>query len=111
MRNVKAGALRHRLTILNNAGIASQDAFGESNANFQPNTTVWGSIEPLKGRELEWAQMVRADLTHKVTMRYVGYVSPMARMQYGTRVFNIYPGMNTEERNRVVIFYAVEVDP
>lgn len=38
--------------------------------NWPTVVTRWASIKPLSGRELFMAQQVRADVTHKVVLRY-----------------------------------------
>lgn len=70
---VPAGKLDKRVVILQDTS-ASKDEFGQPE---QQNAWVevasrWACIEPLTGRELWQAAQVRAELTHRVTVRAVG---------------------------------------
>jgi SPP1 family predicted phage head-tail adaptor len=96
---MQAGRLRHRLVFETPA--TTEDTFGEVvDAPYAAVATVWGSVEPLSGREQLWAQQVQAEITHKVRVRYSNLVTPECRIRFGTRYFNILSIINREERNR-----------
>lgn len=104
---MRAGKLRHRLTLLRPAGTV--DARGDANPNHEPAGTAYGSIEPLSGRELWQAQQVKADVTHRITVRHKAGVGPRWRVQWNGRTFELGPPLSTEERGFDMIFTAVEV--
>lgn len=96
---MQAGRLRRRLDFESPA--TTKDSFGEvAEAPWALETTLWGSIEPLIGRELLQAQQVQAAVTHRVRVRYDSTIGPDMRIAYGSRSFEILAVMNPEERNR-----------
>lgn len=74
---------------------------------------VYGSIEPLQGRELVVAKGMRGDLSHSITMRFNRNINHKCKLTWNdgvtTREFYIGPEVNTENRNVEMSFYAVEV--
>lgn len=96
---VRIGAIRHRLTLQTvNDTADSQGGFVKA---WTDTATVWGSLEPLSGRERLQAQQVQGLVTHKVRIRYRSSVTVTAsmRVKFGTRTFNIREIRNAEERN------------
>ena len=98
---MQAGKLRHRVII--QYMTETPDAYGEPIRSWATLTTVWASIAPVGGREAARADMVSADSTHTVTMRYYPGLSPTHRFLWGTRVFEIVNIRNTAEVNRELI--------
>lgn len=102
------GALRHRLTFKSTNTTA--DSFGEVSES--PTTTVatvWGSINPLSGRELLQAQQVQAEVTHRVRIRYRSGLDPSMQIVFGTRTFDIVSIINLEERDREIEILCKEL--
>ncbi len=109
---MNVGELRHLMQLMQPK--ETRDAANDSIIEYQPfDEPVWCAIEPLMGRELFWAQSVRADLTHKVTMRYTAGPGPKWRGTYeddlGVRTFEFGPPMNLQERRQWLVFTAIEV--
>lgn len=75
------------------------NARGEAIPAWTTVTTVWGSIEPLVGREGFAAQQMYASATSLVTIRYRAGVVPKMRFRKGSRVFDIDFPQNVDERN------------
>ena len=113
---MRIGNLRRRLTF--QARPATQNSFSQqSTAWADVLTNVPAEIEGLQGRELMAAQAVNAELTHQLTVRFHSlladpikvaamravYVTPDV-----TRYFNLSPGINVDERNRVIQIAASE---
>ena len=48
---------------------------------------VWASIEPISSREYFFAQQARAEVTHKIHIRYREDVKNNWRVRYGTSQF------------------------
>ena len=67
MPSVKAGRLRHRLTIQTHT--VSQDGFGEPDKTWSDLATVWADVRPLRGREYLEARGEQGALFYLVTMR------------------------------------------
>ena len=79
---------------------SGQGSTGQPNGAWATTETVWASIEPVSGREYFNASGERAEVTHKVRIRYGSTVAPKDRLLYGSRVFNIRAVLNLEERGR-----------
>ena len=65
---MRAGFLRHRLALKTKT--VSRDTFGEEDVTWTTSATVWGSVEPLRGREYMEARQGQADVSHRVVIRY-----------------------------------------
>lgn len=105
---MRAGKLRHRVTLLR-LDDSARDTFGDASGSYVTIADgLWASIEPLSGSELWTAQQVRADVTHKVTLRYNGDVTGKCRIEWDGRFFELGPPMSTEERLFDLVLTAVE---
>jgi SPP1 family predicted phage head-tail adaptor len=114
---MRAGKLRHLLQIQLPTNV--RDDIGGVRQEWSTLTTVWGDVEPLRGRELEVAKQIEARISHKITLRYRATVEPKARLRQVTsmdesraqvkKVFNILAPLNLDERNIELQVYAMEV--
>ncbi len=106
---MQAGRLRHRLEI--QAPTEVQDDIGGVRFDYRPLTTVWGSVEPLRTRELLEAQKMEARISHRITLRYVRHFNYQWRIRLleTTRLFDLFPARNIDERNRTLEVLAMEV--
>lgn len=100
---MKAGNLRHRLTIQEATGKAS--TFGGSTENLWTDViTVWGSVRPMLGKEAEQAQHMVSEVSHTIKIRYPDpdtiVVGSKHRILFGTRIFDVEYVLNEDERNR-----------
>ena len=66
------------------------------------------AIEPLSGTESFGAQHEESKATHTGRCRYVAGVTPVMRVVYGARVFDIESALNVEERSRELEILMVE---
>jgi SPP1 family predicted phage head-tail adaptor len=103
---MNVGKLRKRVQLQHLA--RNQDSFGEAVPSYSTYATVWASVEPLQGRELEHAQQISAEVTHRVTIRYNAAVTPEHRVLYGTRILEIEAVINPEERNEYLVLMCKE---
>lgn len=101
-----AGALRHRLEL--QAEVQTSDGQGGYVRTWQTSATVWGSVEPLVGRERWAAQQVQSPATHKIRLRYRDGVTTTVRIKFGTRTFNVREVLNLEERKVILELMAEE---
>lgn len=93
---INAGELNHRIEIQ-----SATDTPNEQGGHAQTWTTAqarWAKIEPLNGRELFNAQQVKADVTHKICIRYYEGLTPHYRFKFGTRYFNIASVINPDSQ-------------
>lgn len=104
---MKAGRLRQRLEL--QTADATADDYGDEIPGWTTVGTYSASVSPLTGREAANAQQVKAEVTHKIVMRYVGAIVPTQRFLWGTRVLSILWVRNIDERNREYEIYCQEV--
>ena len=103
---MRTGRLRHRVKIQDYT--ESQNTFGETTKTWTDYATVWAAIEPVKGREFWESQQVNAEITTKITMRYLAGIKPKMRILYGIRIFEIDSVINPDERNRELQLLVME---
>ena len=103
---MKAGALRHRITIQRK--LLGVDGFGGPSPTWETIASVPASIEPLQGREFISAQAVQSEVTGKIRIRYRPDVVAANRLLFGSKVYNVLSVINTEERNRELVFMVSE---
>lgn len=87
---MRAGKLRHRVTIERFA--PSRDDAGSEVPVWESYATVWGSVEPLEGREGSATTQILADLDTVVTIRWspqVDSVTPKWRVRHGGVTYDI----------------------
>jgi len=93
---MRAGNLRHRLQI--QTASETRGTQGSVSRTWQTDETVWGSIEPLSGRELLAAQQVDSEITHRVIVRGYPGLTSASRLKHGARILKIKSILNKEER-------------
>ena len=94
------GSLRHRVEIQKLPDTDTQGTSGEVTSSFAEFATRQAAIRPMSGGEKERAQHLHAEVTHKITLRFLKDLSPKMRVKYGSRIFNIHEALNIEERDR-----------
>ncbi len=67
-RTIDPGKFRRRIEIHTNTPV--EDDTGQSGKAFGLVTTVWGSVEPVRGLERFEALQVKSMLTHRITIRH-----------------------------------------
>lgn len=95
---MRAGRLRHRLTLQENN--ASETTIRPAD-DWDDVALFYGSVEPLSGTELYRQAQVQPETTHVITVRYNATNAPTTAMRWklGTRFFNILSVLKTNERN------------
>lgn len=56
-------------------------------------------IDPLRGREYLAGKQVLAEVTHRVSIRYIKGIKPTMRVRYKDRLFEIESVLNPYEKN------------
>ena len=84
---MRIGKLRHRIAI--ERFTETRDTDGSVIETWSTYATVQSSIEPISGREYFAAQSVQADITRRITIRYLSGVIPKMRVKFGSRIFDI----------------------
>jgi len=102
---MRSGRLRHRVTI--QQPVPDRSIGGED--SWHDYATVWAAIEPLRGREYLAAQQEGAEVTGRITMRYIAGVKQTMRIKHGSRIYEIVSPINPEERNAELQLMVKEV--
>ena len=86
---MRAGDLRHRVTIQKRAAPQTQNSAGEITTTWSPVATVWAAVEPQSGTEgLEQDARV-AQVSHLVRIRRRTDVTPAMRAVEGSHTYEI----------------------
>lgn len=106
---MQAGQLRRRVTVQQPA--QAPDRYGQLADTWADVGTYWAFVRTPTGREAIIAQQFKAELTHVVTMRYLGSapLGPNMRLAYKGRIFNVLDVLNVDERNRQYDVHCQEV--
>lgn len=84
---MRSGSLRHRLTI--EQPTQSKDALGQEIQTWVQFAEVYGSLDPLSGRERFLAAQTVAETTHRARIRFLEGVTTKMRISFGGRVYQI----------------------
>lgn len=93
---MRAGLLRHRVQLQRREN--KRNEIGEEVPTWVPVSGGWAAIEPLRGRELLRNNEIRAETTHRVTMRWRPGLDTAQRIVFGHRYFNIESCLTRDER-------------
>lgn len=89
----------------------SADTFGDALITYTEQATVWASVEPLRGTEAFETQQVRADVTHRIRIRYsaaLAGISPKWRARMGSTVFDLVSVLDINTGHRELELLATE---
>jgi SPP1 family predicted phage head-tail adaptor len=103
MNPTRAGKLRQRVQLEQLQPSESFDTFGQPIPTWTTVGTYWAEVVPLVGNEAYIARQVKAEATHKLTVRYLGAnvtLNPTDHWILDGRTFGIVEVRNIEERNR-----------
>jgi SPP1 family predicted phage head-tail adaptor len=103
---MRAGALRQRVTIQRR--YYTQGADGEEVPTWSTVDTVWALVEPVRGREYVRDDLVRAEATHLVRMRYRTGIDASARLLWGTSILDIHDVADVGARKRELLITCKE---
>lgn len=104
---VDAGKLRHRVAI--ERATFAQNSLGENVPTWAILATVWGSVDPLRGREAFMIQQYQADADFRIRIRFYPGITTKDRLVYNGRVFNIININNLAERDRTLEIICKEL--
>lgn len=105
---VNPGLLRHRVDVQERTD--HNDSFGTPIPSWSAiGIGIKANVEPLIGRELFQARQLYAEVTHRITLRYLDEITAKHRIMMGARVFDILSVLNIEERNLLIEIMAKEI--
>jgi SPP1 family predicted phage head-tail adaptor len=84
---MKIGQMRHRITF--EKMVKVDDGYLGSTVTWHPVCVVWASVEALSGREYFYAGQIKAEVTHRVTIRYNSKISTEMRINHGGKILMI----------------------
>ena len=93
---MKIGDLRHRITF--QKPVKTPDGYKGHTVTWQDVLTVWASVDPLSGREYFYAHQVKAEVTHRVRIRYNEKVTAEMRIIHRSRILLIESIIDLKER-------------
>jgi len=93
-----AGRLNKIIIILKVVGVTN-NTLGHGVPKFETFKTVWANVAPLTGKEYSEAQIMRAETTYRIKIRYTPGVVPDMKVEYNGKKLDIISVLNIEERN------------
>ncbi len=104
---MRAGELRHRVTIQQKSVV--RGTYGEEDVAWTDVATVWGSVEPLQGREFIEAKQTQAEITTRIRIRYRSGISPEMRAVWDGHIYDIEAVIDVGGRKRELQLMCTEV--
>jgi SPP1 family predicted phage head-tail adaptor len=89
---------RHKL-VIEEYVIVGWNELNQPQKDWKTFTTVRGEVDPLRGREYIASRQVQAELTHRISIRYIKGIKPSMRVRWGDRIFEIQSVINPMEKN------------
>lgn len=109
---MRAGRLRHRVTIQERTGDAN--AYNEPADTWTDVVTLSAGVEPISGREFFASQQVHGTVSHRITLRYYAGVTIKHRVKWTdpatsvARIFDINAVIDRDERHRSLELMCTE---
>ena len=103
---MKIGDLKHRITFQDS--MKTPDGYKGHTESWTNFATVWASVEPLAGREYFFSQQIKAEVTHRVKIRYRDDITVKMRIQFGVKVFEIESILDIKERHEILEIFCRE---
>ena len=101
------GRFRHYIEIQEHTETRGDQ--GQIVRDWETVASWWASIDPLSGRELQYAQQTHADARVRIRMRPYDGLTPDHRIMFGTREYNILDVRDMDERGEMAEVMCVEV--
>lgn len=95
---MQAGRLRHRVSIQQR--VEARNGYGELITTWSTLATVWGSVEPIRGREFFEAEQVQSEISTRVRIRYYDGITAQMRVLFGARKLQIVAVIDVNERHK-----------
>lgn len=105
---IAPGDLNRRCELQRNEANEQRPDGSPVTPNWVTYDVVWVKLEPFNGRERWEADRQRADVTHRVELRYRSDVRPQHRLRRGTRVFEITSVVDVQDAHVKLELLCVE---
>ena len=103
---MRAGRLRHRLVLQSKTYTAN--AYGEQVVTWSDETTVWGAIEPLSGKEFFAQAEIQSEARVRIVIRYNASIDTTWRVKSGGLYYDIVEVINHDMCDRMITIMARE---
>lgn len=100
------GKMNKRVEIMELAQIS--DGGGGYEDALVPVKKVWANINPVSGREYWQAQQAQAQISHKVTIRYLQDLNRSHVLSFNGKKYDIQYVINVNEENRFLEIQVLE---
>jgi SPP1 family predicted phage head-tail adaptor len=97
---IRAGRLRHRLTLQRKT--ETRTSTGDVTIAWVTDSTVWGAIEPLSGKEYIAASQTQNEAEVKILIRYHATIADTWRVVNDGKAYSIHAILNADERNNAM---------
>jgi len=97
---MRAARLRHRIELQSPA--YAKDAVGQDIITYTTADTVWGSIEPLRGKEFIERGIDSSKITAKIVLRYYSGLNTKWRIKHDSDYFDILNIIDIDKRHRQI---------
>lgn len=113
MARINPGKYRHVVTFQKLTGV--QDTYGETSVNndlnWEDSFIARVGIFPISGRELLTEEFRKAEISHRVVLRYMSGITSKMRIKFGARFFEIItPPINSQESDFELVLFCKERD-
>ncbi|QRN84841.1 phage head closure protein [Clostridia bacterium] len=104
---MKIGRLRKQIAI--EVSMTGRDSFGAETSEWVQFAKVWAEVSPISGKEYVSFSQVNAEITTKITIRYLAGLTTEMRVLFKDRIFEIISIINYEEKNVSLLLMCKEV--
>lgn len=106
MAKIDASNFRHRVTF--QEAQKTPDGYKGSTDQWTFIAEVWASVEPVSAGERFFSQQIKAEITHKIKIRYKSGITEAMRILHRERVFSIESIIDIEERQEFMEIRCIE---
>ncbi len=103
---MKIGDMRHRITFQKE--VKTVDGSKGFTVAWQDVISVWASVGPLSGREYFQSHQIKAEITHRVKIRYRTDITVKMRIKHRDRVLEIESILDKKERREELEIFCRE---
>jgi len=104
--DMRSGRLRHRLVL--QSPTETRDSYGASVPGWTTETTVYGAVEPISGKEYFSQQEVQAEAQVRIVIRYNSSIDETWRITHRGLYYAIVSVLNPQPRGRMLIIMCRE---
>jgi len=104
--DITAGMLNERIVF--QVRTETPDSYGDVTTTFADSINAWAYIRPVSDHTAFMAATFRAEITHKIIVRYRSDITAAMRIKFGSRYFIINGLRNLEEQKRWLEISALE---